>query len=552
MRPSPPGFLQQLWLLWGLRLLAGLNRANGRRRYLAVLAYLASSAPALFLGVGFYRLLRLPPIAESEVWPPFLLNLLCFVTSSVWAAWPLLSAGVDDHSELSRYAAFPLSGFRLMLASMLASLFEPRALVFYAPLTGAVLGFTSVHPLASPPLAAALFGAYVLFNAALTRAGLHAMLNLLRQRRNAELLGGSLLAFLLLASFIPPIDTSWLWRLASGEGAAGLADQTLLDATLALGRVPPGFLGHGLLALSQGGLMAAVSDLFALLELTVLLVVVAYGLLLHFHRRADRTGAGALRTTWAPFARTHSRFGTLVVREALDLWHNPRARLLASVPFLLAILLKLLSGRELFLFLLGRTTDAWLMGAFCLYGAVVLGSTFSQNAFGYDGRGFAHFLAAPIDTGQVLAAKNLVHGTAALLLALAVSAFYPLYFRHGTALDWACALAGVACMIPVLLAAGNFLSLVFPVKFHASLQRRDQLPLVASLLGVAAASLGGAPFAWVMKHQRAEGPTVTSLLQLLAASAAAWLVYAALLPAARALLVRRREAVLLAVTRERT
>jgi ABC-2 type transport system permease protein len=39
-------------------------------------------------------------------------------------------------------------------------------------------------------------------------------------------------------------------------------------------------------------------------------------------------------------------------------------------------------------------------------------------------------------------------------------------------------------LLPVLLTAGNFLSLVFPVKFHASLKRRDKLPFIASMLGV--------------------------------------------------------------------
>ena len=43
--------------------------------------------------------MRLRAVAESNVWPYFILNLLCFVTTAVWVTWPLLSAGVDDHSR---------------------------------------------------------------------------------------------------------------------------------------------------------------------------------------------------------------------------------------------------------------------------------------------------------------------------------------------------------------------------------------------------------------------------------------------------------------------
>ena len=38
------------------------------------------------------------------------------------------------------------------------------------------------------------------------------------------------------------------------------------------------------------------------------------------------------------------------------------------MPFVLAILLKLLSGRDLFVYLLGQSADAWLMGGLSVYG----------------------------------------------------------------------------------------------------------------------------------------------------------------------------------------
>lgn len=549
-RPAVPGFFRHLWLLWGLRFNIGLNQGPGKSRLLAVGSFLASSAPGVFFGLFFFALMRLKPVVESDVWPYFILNLLCFVTFSVWVTWPLLSAGVDDHSELSRYAAFPISPFRLLIASTVASLFEPRALVFYAPLTGAALGFASVYPLWAPWLAVVLYVLFALLCAAWSRVALYAVINVLREKRSAEIMGGGLLAFLVAASFIPPIDTSWLT--AVGEDGVDALDMSLIiNAAVALGRVPPGFFGDGLGQLAWYRPRVAMAEALGLLFFAAIGMAVAYALLMRFHRQSGRAGPQQKDAKDKnPFERTRTRFTTLVTREALDLWRNPRARLLASVPFILAILLKLLSGRDLFVFLLGGSADAWLMGGLCIYGAVVIASTFSQNTFAYDGQGFAAFLAAPLDLADVLRAKNQVQGAAALGMALLVAVFYRVYFGFGTAVDIACALAAVVGVVPILMAAGNFLSLYFPVKFHASLKRRDKVPLTASMLGIVAASVGCMPFGWALKLAGKDGPTWQSAVMIALCAGLNLVIYRGSLPLALRLLDRRREAILQAVTRE--
>lgn len=547
---APPDLLTHLRLLWGLRLTIGLNAQGPRGRWLSALSFVASSAPAAVGAATLYAVMHHPVIAASDTWPRFVLNLLGFVTSATWAIWPLLSAGVDDHSELSRYAAFPISPFRLMLASTLASLFEPRALVFFGPLAGAAVGYAHVHPLTAAPLAVVLFVASALFNAALARLGLHVALSLLRQPRSAELIGGGFVAFLVAASFIPPIDTSWLTTI--GGDVQAVPDALIAEAALALGRFPTGFFGHGLAALARGQVVVALADLAGLIELTVVTVVVAYGLLLDFHRHATRAGPGqsAAERSGNPFARTRSRFSTLVVKELLDLWHNPRARLLATVPFVLAILLKLLSARALVAYVLERSADAWLLGTLSLYGTVVIASTFSQNTFAYDGHGMTVFLAAPVELKDVLRAKNLVHASVGAALAVLVALFYRVYFGAGTALDLAVTLLAVSAMLPVLLTAGNFLSLVYPVKFHANLRRRDRLPFQASMLGVAAAGLASAPWARALRFRGGDGPGAETALLLLLSAALGWLVYRGSLPLVERLLTQRRELVLRAVTRD--
>lgn len=549
-RPRPPGFLRHLWLLWGLRLRVGMNRGAPSRWWLAAAGFVFSSAPAVVLATTFFGLVRLSGQLDLELWPDFILRLLAFVTSCVWVTWPVLSAGVDDHSELSRYAAYPISSLRLMLASTLASLFEPRSLVFYGPLVGATLGYLSTRQVHHPVLLFVGFGAYVLFNAALSRVGLHVVLNVLRQQRSAELIGGGFVVMLVVASFIPPVNTSWLFDLGKA-GVEAVPDTLVADATVALGRFPTGYFAHALRASAQHQGVYVLADVLALVELTILAMVVAWGLLYDFHRQSGRAGpAVGTRRAQNPFVRPKTLFGTLVVREAVDLFHNPRARLLAAVPFVLGILFRLLSGRDLFVFFLGEAADAWLLGGLCVYGAIVLGSTFSQNAFAYDGHGFSAFVAAPIELGEVLRAKNLVHALAGGGLAVLVAVFYVAYFGHGTVLDVALALASVATLIPVVLMVGNALSLYFPVKFHANLKRRDKLPFIASMLGIAAAGAGTAPLAFVLRRGGTAAPTVAGLGVVLACAAAAWALYRVTLPVALGRLVERREFVMRAVTRE--
>ena len=545
-----PGFFTHLLLLWRLRLTIAFNSGAPSRRWLSVAAFLFSSAPAVVLAAGFFGLVRLSANLSLEIWPDFLVRLLSFVTSCVWITWPILSAGVDDHSELSRYAAYPISSLRLMLASTLAGLFEPRSLVFYGPLVGATFGYLSIRQVDYPLLLAVGFGAYVLFNAALSRVGLHVVLNVLRQPRSAELIGAGFFVTLFVASFIPPVDTSWLFKLGQA-GVQAVPDTIVEDATKALGRFPTGFFAHGLLHAAVGNGKEVLADVLALLELTLIALVVAWGLLIDFHRQSGRgtPRAGAARAT-NPFVAPKTLFGTLVVREAVDLFHNPRARLLVAVPFVLGILFKLLSGRSLFVYFLGATTDAWLLGGLCVYGAIVMGSTFSQNAFAYDGHGFSAFVAAPIELGLVLRAKNLVHACAAAGLAVLVAIFYLAYFRAGGLLDLLLALASVATLIPVVLTVGNWLSLYFPVKFHANLKRRDKLPFAASMIGVGAAGVGTWPLAWALRQCGQAGPTFASLTFVLAAATTAWGLYALSLPGAVKALVARRELVLRAVTRE--
>jgi ABC-2 type transport system permease protein len=541
---------QMLWhyfLLWKLRLTIGLNRTGKAGRLLALAGFFFSASPAVVLALTFFRLMRQPAVMQSDTWPDFIVRMLSFITTSVWVTWPLMSAGVDDHSELSRYAHLPISSFRLMAASTVASLFEPRSIVFYAPLAGATLGYIFNYRLYFAWMIPVAFVTYVAFNAALSRLALHAMLSVLRQQQSAQLLGSGFFIFLLLASLIPPVDTSWLTNLQLA-GVAAVPDSLIENATLALGRFPTGLFAHLLTMSTLNEKLVAVQDWVFLSSLTLVIFAVAYGLLLDFNKRVSR-GVATSEAVKAhnPFVKSQSILSTLVWREARDLFLNPRARLLTAVPFVLGILLKLLSANALIAFLAPDNANAWLLTGLSLYGALVLASTFSQNAFAYDGHGLAALMAAPIELKQVLLAKNLVHALAGLTLALAVMLFYALYFRLGVLVDYAFALLSVLTFLPVSLAAGNALSLYFPVKFHANLKRKDRLPFLASMAGIAAASAGTAPTAFLLRR----GPIDGVSLGLLAVCAAfGWMLLAVSRRPTAMVLGLRKEAVLRAVTRE--
>jgi ABC-2 type transport system permease protein len=534
-----------MWLLFELRLLSGLNRGRGGK-LLSALGYGLSALPAVGLTFGFFRLERVPFVAHS-MWSLFILTLSAFVTTCLFVTWPLLSAGVDDHGEISRFAAIPISSRRLVWTSMLATLLEPRALVLTSPVVGASLGFFAAHhrptPFSVAVLAVGLVG-YLLLNGAWSRAVAHAAINVLKDKRSAELIGTGFLLFLLVASQIPPVDTGWLTN-ASGAVFDRLGADVIRNAALALVYVPSGFFVGAMLSLHAKASCAAFllgEWLFAWLG-----GVVAHRLLLRFHRRARGQPARAPKSGSDPFASAKSLRAALFRRELVDLWRNPRARLLATVPFVLAILLKLLSAHALAVYLLGEKAEVALLGGLSVYGALVMTSTFAQNAFGYDGRALRAFLASPVPLGEVLAVKNRVHALAWLLLSLATLGYARLYFGFGSLRAVLIVALGVLCLLPVLLASGNFLSVYFPVKFHETLERRDRLPLAAVSLGMAAASLGVMPLVLAVRRG---GVTWGSALCLSAVALAAWALYAVSLKPAKALLEARQEKVLAAVERE--
>lgn len=552
---APPalsiGLFTHLALLWGLRVRTALNRSRGA----------AGSLPAVAAGLGFavgsgiasafvYAVLTYPTVAASPAWSRFFLRLVLFLVACVWATWSILTAGVDEHAELSRFATFPVRPFRLYLASILSGLVEPRSLMFYPVIGAALWGYAAARPF---PIALALPAAALtaVLNLAWARVGLNLALNVLRHRRSAEIMGGGFLVALLFAAYLPPLDASQLKSLAEGfAGAAAVDDTIVLHASNALGGLPPCKLAETAIALSLGDPSPLVRHLVVIGVSTLVALALAYALLLRFYRHTARGEAPSGVSTAAP--RRPPAGGTyrvLFERELADLVLNPKARLLLAVPFFLAIVMRLISARALAWVLAGAAADVWLMGAIVTY-ASLMAMNFAQNAFAYDGHGLARLYAAPVPLRAVLVAKNLALFASSGVVALLLCAFYVVYLHPAEPAAVGAVLLAVASQVPVLVACGNFLSSLAPRKYHASLRRRDRAPIVSTAVGFLAAVAAVAPSFLVLRAlgQDAAGPAMAGLLSL--AAAAAVVVYLGTLPAAARLLERRREQVLQAITRE--
>ncbi len=554
-RPQRVGFFAHLCLIGSLRLWTSANRirsAAGAAPVALGAAWLVFTAA--WLGAGGYWLMTRPSVAASLLWSSFLLRFVFFVMSAVIVTWPVLAAGVDESSELSRFATFPLTSLRLFLASTLCALFEARSLVFMPAVIGAAWGYWQQRPFPALHGAVHLFAFFAL-NVAWSRAALTLLLNVLRHRRSAEILGTGFLSLLLLVAFAPPLPIDFGWLRQALEGAVALGEDPRLAERLAVGRaafgqMPPGFCAVGIELAARGDL--ATSGVLAALTLCVALVglALAYLLLVRFYRTPARPTRPRQERVAPPGSARDGAFFALLDRELSDWLRNPKARLLSAVPFFLLILLRFVRAPDLARAVVGDAGDAWIVAALCFYSGLVVGPNFAQNAFAYDGPGLALLFAAPVPLRRIFLAKNLVHGGGALLVALLLTAFYGVYVHPiGPAVSLFGLLA-LLVQLPMLLGVGNFLSVLAPRKFHASLRRRDRPPVVSTVVGLACAGVGLAPVVVLLRRLGSSppGPLALSALGVLALFAFAG--YRASLPWAVALLEARRETVLRLVTRE--
>lgn len=545
--PVPPVAWRQMLLLWKLRAMLARGALGKGRASLPALAGLVTLAiVSVLTSRGAWLLFTHESVATDPPLTLFLLLLVGFLTSTLWAMWPVVTATVDDAAEIARFASFPIAPERLFIASLVASLVEPRALPLWGALAGSSAAMVSQG--AAWPVAAVATLGLALCSAAWGRAGLHALLDVLRSRRSAEAMGAGLLLLLFAAAFVPPPDLSWLKGLTGG--APQVDSRLLAGATFLFTVVPTGGWAWALRSSALAQPWGVFAFLCSLAMATALGTTVAWLLLARFHRHAGRAlpRAGAPSSSARAFGTT-SLFLVLVEREVRDVLLNPRVRVMAALPFFLTILLKLVGARALAEAALGGQADAWLMGGVAAYGALVLGGGLSQNAFGYDGHGATLLMAAPVPPSMVLRAKNVVHAGSALLLSLALIAFYSVLIATPPAWALVAACATAPWQALWLVSVGNVLSVLLPVRFSPSLKRRDRPPPASVAAGLVAAMIAVLPGSLLLRSFAPHEPPWPALVAMwLCVPAAFWLRGASEKLAMR-LLSTRRSQLLRALTR---
>lgn len=511
-KPTPPVFWRQMLLLWKLK--AALTRGavgRGIASVPAMLGFVTLACASVVTGRGVWLIFTHESVVDDPSLSLFLLLLTGFLTSTLWALWPVVTATVDDSAEIARFASFPIAPERLFIASLVASLVEPRALPLWGALVGASVALVSQGTPWVVAVAATV--GLALCSAAWGRAGLHALLDVLRSRRSAEAMGGGLLLLLFAAAFVPPPDLSWLKGL--NAATPQIDSQLLAGATFLFTLWPTGAWAWALESSALDQPIVTVGFLMGLSAATTLGITVAWLLLSRFHRHAGR--ALPQRTVTASSGKafgSNSMFIVLIEREARDILMNPRVRVMAALPFFLAILLKLVGARALADAATGTHADAWLMGGVAAYAALVFGGGLSQNAFGYDGPATTMLFAAPIPPEMILRAKNLVHATGAILLSAALVAFYSLWISMPPAWVFIAVLGATLWQSLWLVSVGNLLSIVWPVRFFPNLKRRDRPPPATIVIGLCAAGIAVLPLSALLRNY-APAPPPWSALALL-------------------------------------
>jgi ABC-2 type transport system permease protein len=548
------GLFEQMWLLWGMRMRVVSNRGKGHGPVATAAGVLALASSGTGAAAGIFRLFAHPGVSNAPLLELFLFQLLGFLVAVMWILWPIVTAGVDDSAELSRFATMPVAPWRLFLASTLAALVEPRTLVFYPVLFAAVLGFTHAHHVAFPWVGFVVGTLpFALFNVAWGRVGMTATLNVLRHRRSAEILGGGVLVALFLCALVPPLDTSWITAsAASGSVSVSKMNLEVIEAAvLFFSALPSGSWAISILTTYRHLYRTPVILAVYLFSYAATGFTVAFALLLRFYANTARSGRSEVQVGQAKQSFTGvSTFGVLVEREARDLLHNPKMRMLCALPFFLTILLKLVQARDVIRIIGGAHTDVWIIVLLTTYGGVVLAANFAQNAFAYDGQGLLLLFAAPIPLRLVLVAKNVVHGLSSLFMGLLLMSFYAFYVHLPSLPDALAAVATLLLQVVLILAVGNVLSVIAPRKFHAGLQRRDRVPPLTTGGGILAAVLALAPLKLVLSQLPGHALTLPWALGLLASVVLAVGIYLLGLGPTLDLFERRREDVLRAITRE--
>ena len=453
----------------------------------------------------------------------------------IWQTWTAVSLSVSERDavDLRRFLAYPIRPGRVFGYGLAASIVaDPFAVFWMLILGGAFAGAAAARPGAWLLLLALAYVLFVVGTASLVALVQELLARLLRGRRVREV-----------AIAAVYVGTAFLvFFMASGPRGT-------LSALRALSGVrwlafPPALAERGITALYARHTAVALAWLALLLLASAVAARLAFLLALAAARSGAGEGTRAAATGSAGW-RIPGRLGPLLEKEGKYVVRHPVAVVLALVvPGFAALVgwkVSPLIPEEA-----GEVVRALPLFGFAAY-AHLATQPFWLNAFGWERGGGRTWFLAPVAPQDVLLAKNVA--VYLLSFALFVASAAAGIAVGGPPPAWA--LAGAVAlhlgMAPLLLAAGNVISIMNPRPAPYTVQRGGHLSPVTMLAGMAVFAGGAGLFtlpvlvairldqAWVLPGGFA------------ALGVAALVLYRAVLPRAARLLAARKEPLLEAI-----
>lgn len=523
--PALPNLIKHILLLWRLRITIS---GNTKTRWLAYSSLVSIAFILLLSGslaVFCFWFMTHPSISAETAVADFYFNILCFVTAMLWFLWPILSAGIEDGSEQERYHNYPISETRLLLAATISGVFKPVGFIMFSPLIGAAFGYAWASNRAGLAWVLPMVVVYIAMCAAWSQTGVYWMRDMLRTKRNGQALSFTLILAIAVGMLLPQVDITWLYEQGGGSAAESANElDEFARISNAFSKIPPGYLGEGIKAISEQRFKGAVVELMGMLILTWVGFIAAKRRLINSHSRSSAF-KGFQNQQSDLFSKAKSPDAVLVKREIIELWRNPRFRLLVTVPFFLIVVLHLVSATDLASHFFGAKAQFWLMLTLGCYGVALILLSFTYNAFAYDGRGLLKLVSVPVTPRQILKAKAIAHAVTSLATGVATSLFYWQYVAPVISTQWVLlSLLAVFILVPTAMVVGLWLSMLYPVKLDAGLNRKERQPLSVNIIGFATMILAVLPIILAAKLGERTEPGILLFTGLPCLVALAWLV----------------------------
>lgn len=496
------------------------------------------------LGAGGYAIVQ----DARLTWLP----VLFWVASFVWLTVPVMAASYQEQSDLGILLRFPVTLRSYFNIYVISGLMEASTIVGSLCCLGLWLGITLARPQMAAPLALVLL-IFAAFNILLVRAVFAWLDRWLAQRKTREILGVAFMLLFVSMQFFNPA----LYRHRDNRAPVSAQQRRermrevrarympmLTTAYSVQQWLPPGSAARAVEQSAEGHSAPAVEWL-SLLGIWALAAGGTLALRLRAEYRGESLGWAPARSPSAARERiAPERTSALGARGArAAIFEKEIHTLRRTLPLLWAVAVPLLMVLVIGgLFHPGASGVSFPYGVPLCVAYALLGfiSVFYNN-LGAEGAGIQLLFLSPTPIRTVVLAKNLLHGT--LFILVAVLATVLSSFRLGVppAALLAALGAWVLFALPANLAVGNILSLTMPYRINPGRIGRQPgsqaSALTAMLIQVGILGIGAAVLAicWSIAKPWLAVPI------LLALAVAAYLVWKRVLSNVDGMALERRE-----------